>query len=145
MRTGQPETAKTHVEKRLKRLWVRIGETLKRLRWTSVGRWWLVWVSGARRRVLGSSKATNTTTVTSALSRVTPTKEMPETAETHVEKRMKRLWVRMGETLKRLRWTSVGRWRLAWVGGARRWVLRSSKAANAACSAVFDADTVREL
>ena len=35
------------LEKRLKRLWVRIGATMKRLRWTSVGRWWLAWVSGA--------------------------------------------------------------------------------------------------
>ena len=37
-----------------------------------------------------------------ALSRETPTKEIPETAETHVEKHLKRLWVRIGETLKRL-------------------------------------------
>jgi hypothetical protein len=140
-----PETAEIHVEKRLKRLWVRIGEILKRLRWTSVGRWWLAWVGGARRWVLRSSKATATTTATSALSRETPTKETPGTAEIHVGKRLKWLWVRIGETLKRLRWTSVGRWWLAWVGGARRWVLRSSKATNAACSAVFDANTVREL
>jgi hypothetical protein len=48
-----------HVEKRLKRLWVRIGETLKRLRSTNAGRWWLIWVSGGRQRVLGSSKAVN--------------------------------------------------------------------------------------
>ena len=68
-----------------------------------------------------------------------------ETVETHIEKRLKRLWVRIGDTLKRLRWTSVGRWWLAWVSGARRWVLGSSKAANVAYSAVFDADTVREL
>ena len=27
-----------------------------------------------------------------------------KTPETHLEKRMKRLWVRIGETLKRLRW-----------------------------------------
>ena len=32
-----------------------------------------------------------TVTATSALSRETPTKETPETAETHVEKRLKRL------------------------------------------------------
>jgi hypothetical protein len=32
-----------------------------------------------------------TATATSALSRETPTKETPETAETHVEKRLKRL------------------------------------------------------
>ena len=83
-----PETAETHIETRLKLLWVRIGETLKRLRWTSVGRWRLAWVSGARRWVLGSNKAANTTTATSALSRETPTKETPETAETHVEKRL---------------------------------------------------------
>jgi hypothetical protein len=35
------------LEKRLKRLWVRIEATMRRLRWTSVGRWWLAWVSGA--------------------------------------------------------------------------------------------------
>ena len=87
-----------------------------------------------------------TATATSALSRETPTKETPETAETHVEKRLKRLWVRIGETLKRLRWTSVGHWWLAWVSGARCWVLGSSTAANVACSAVFDdMNTVREL
>jgi hypothetical protein len=84
-------------------------------------------------------------TSTSALSRETSTKETPKTAETHVERRLKRLLVRIGETLKRLRWTSVGRWWLAWVSGARRWVLGSSKAANAACSAVVDADTLHEL
>ena len=38
---------------------VSIGETLKRLRSTNAGRWWLVWVSGGRKWVLGSSKATN--------------------------------------------------------------------------------------
>jgi hypothetical protein len=93
--------------------------------------------------VLGSSKAANTTTATSALSRETPTKETPKTAETHEEKRLKRLLVRIGETLKRLRWTSVGRWWLAWVSGARRWVLGSNKAANTARLIVFDANTVR--
>ena len=51
-----------------------------------------------------------TVTATSALSRETPTKETPETAETHVEKRLKRLWVRTGETMKRLRSTSAGWW-----------------------------------
>jgi hypothetical protein len=50
-----------------------------------------------------------TATATSALSRETPTKEMSETPETHIEKRLHRLRVRIGETLKRLRWTSVGR------------------------------------
>ena len=49
----------------------------------------------------------------------TPTKETPEMAETFIEKRLKRLWVRIRKTLKRLRWTSVGRWWLAWVSGAR--------------------------
>ena len=58
----------------------------KRLRWISVGWWWLAWLSGARWRVLGSSKAANTTTVTSVSSRETPTKETPETAETHIER-----------------------------------------------------------
>jgi hypothetical protein len=38
---------------------VSIGETLKRLRSTNAGRWWLVWVSGGRKWVLGSSKATS--------------------------------------------------------------------------------------
>jgi hypothetical protein len=70
---------------------------------------------------------------------------MLETPETHAQKRLKRLLVRIGETLKRLRWISVGRWWLAWVSGDRRWVIGSSKAANAACPAVFDAGTVREL
>ena len=82
------EKAETHVEKRLKRLWVRTGDTLKRLRWTNVGRWWLAWVSGARWWVLGSSKVANTTTATLALNRGTLTKETPETAETHIEKRL---------------------------------------------------------
>ena len=40
------ERLEQQLEERLKRLWVRIGENLKRLRWTS-GRWWLAWVSGA--------------------------------------------------------------------------------------------------
>jgi hypothetical protein len=59
-----------------------------------------------------------TATATSALGRETPTKETPEIPETHVEKRLKRLWVRIRETLKRLMSTSVGRWWLAWVSGA---------------------------
>ena len=82
-----------------------------------------------------------TVTATSALSRETPTKETPKTAETHVEKRLKRLWVRIGETMKRLRSTSAGRWWLVWVGGGRKWVLGSSKAVHAACLAVFDPST----
>jgi hypothetical protein len=41
------ETARGTARERLKWLWVRIGATMKRLRWTSVGRWWLAWVSGA--------------------------------------------------------------------------------------------------
>jgi hypothetical protein len=91
-----------------------------------------------------------TATATSALSRETPTKEtaeMAEThvtaemAETHVEIRLKRLWVRIGETLKQLRSTSAGRWWLVWVSGGRKWVLGSSKATNVACLAVFDPDT----
>ena len=32
---------------------------MKRLRLTSAGRWWLVWVSDGREWVLGSSKADN--------------------------------------------------------------------------------------
>ena len=82
-----------------------------------------------------------TVTATSALSRETPTKETPETAETHIEKRLKRLWVRTGETLKRPRSTSTGRWWLVWVSGGRKWVLGSSKAVNVACLAVFDPST----
>jgi hypothetical protein len=82
-----------------------------------------------------------TVTATSALSRETPTKETPETTETHVEKRIKRLWVRTGETMKRLRSTSAGRWWLVWVGGGRKWVMGSSKAVNVACLAVFDPST----
>ena len=78
---------------------------------------------------------------TSALSRETPTKATPETAETHIEKRLKRLWVRIGETLKRLRSTSAGRWWLVWVSGGRKWVLGSSKAVKVACLAVFDPST----
>ena len=41
-----------------------------------------------------------TVTATSALSRETPTKETPTTAEMHIENRLKRLCVRIGETLK---------------------------------------------
>jgi hypothetical protein len=82
-----------------------------------------------------------TATATSALSRETPTKETPETAEMHVEKRLKRLWVRIGETLKRLRSTNAGRWWLVWVSGGRKLVLGSSKAVNAACLAVFGPST----
>jgi hypothetical protein len=82
-----------------------------------------------------------TVTATSALSRETPTKEPHETPETHLEKRLKRRWVRIVETLKRLRSTSAGRWWLVWVSGGRQWVLGSSEAANVACLAVFDPDT----
>ena len=35
------------------------AKCMKRLRSTSAGRWWLVWVSGGRKWVLGSSKAVN--------------------------------------------------------------------------------------
>jgi hypothetical protein len=73
--------------------------------------------------------------------RETSTKETYETAETHVEKRLKRLWVRIGETLKRLRSTLAGRWWLVWVSSGRKWVLGSSKAVNAVCLAVFDPST----
>jgi hypothetical protein len=62
-------------------------------------------------------------------------------AETHIEEHLKRLWVRIGETLKLLRSTSASRWWLVWVSGGRKWVLGSSKATNVACSAVFDPDT----
>ena len=54
-----PKTPETDIQKRLKRLSVRTRETLKRLRSASVGQWWLMWVSGARQWVLGSSKAGN--------------------------------------------------------------------------------------
>jgi hypothetical protein len=86
-----------------------------------------------------------TATATSALGRETPSKETPETLEMHVEQRLKRLWVRIGGTLKRLRSTSAGRWWLVWVSGGRTWVLGPSKAANVACLAVFDPDTDRAL
>ena len=79
-----------------------------------------------------------TATATSALSRGTPTKETPEML---VKERLKRLLVRIGETLKRLRSTSAGRWWLVWVSGGRKWVLGSSKATNVAYLAVFDPDT----
>jgi hypothetical protein len=82
-----------------------------------------------------------TVTATSALSRETPTKETPETAETHIEKRLKRLWMRTGETMKRLRSTIAGRWWKVWVSGGRKWVLGSSKAVNVACLAVVDPST----
>ena len=82
-----------------------------------------------------------TATATSALSRETPTKETPETAETHIEKRLKRLWVRIGETLKWLRSTSAGRWWLIWVSGDRKRVLGTSTATNVTCLAVSDPDT----
>jgi hypothetical protein len=80
-------------------------------------------------------------TATSALSRETPTKETHETAETHVEKRLKRLWVRIRENLKRLRSTSARQWWLVWVSGGRKWVMESSEATNVACLVVFDPDT----
>jgi hypothetical protein len=75
------------------------------------------------------------------------TKETPETAETHIEKRLKRLLVRIGETRAETAevdqcWpvvAGIGQWCSA--VGAR--VEPSRKAANAACSAVFDANTVR--
>jgi hypothetical protein len=53
------ETPEMDIQKRLKRLSVRTRETLKRLKSAGVGQWWLVWVSGARQWVLGSSKAAN--------------------------------------------------------------------------------------
>jgi hypothetical protein len=80
-------------------------------------------------------------TVTSAVSRGTSTEETPETVETHVEKRLKLLWVRIRETLKRLRSTSAGEWWLVRVIGGQKWVVGSSKAVNVACLAVFDPDT----
>jgi hypothetical protein len=82
-----------------------------------------------------------TATATSALSRETPTKETPETTATHVEKRLKRLWVRIVETLKRLKSANAGRWWLVWFSGGRKWVLWSSKAVNAAYLAVFGPST----
>jgi hypothetical protein len=57
----------------------------------------------------------------------------------YVEKRIKLLWVRIGENLKRLRSISAGRWWPAWVSGGRKWVLLgSSEAVNAACLTIFD-------
>jgi hypothetical protein len=63
----------------------------------------------------------------SALSRETPTKETPKAAETHVEERMKQLWVRIGEAVKWLRSINAGRRWLVWVNGGRKWVRGSSK------------------
>jgi hypothetical protein len=82
-----------------------------------------------------------TAIATSALSGETPTKETPKTAEMYIEKRLKRLWVRIEEAMKRLRSTSAGRWWLVWVSGGRKWVMGLSKAVNAACLAVFDPST----
>ena len=84
-------------------------------------------------------------TTTTAPSRKTHTKETPKTPGTHVQKRLKRLLVRIGETLKRLMSTSVGQWWLVWVSGAQQWVLGSSKAANAASLAIFDPVTFCSL
>ena len=75
--------------------------------------------------------------VTSALSRETPTKETSETLETHVEKRLRRLWVRIGETLKRLRSTSASQWWLIWVSGGRKWVMGSNEGQGRQCG-MFD-------
>jgi hypothetical protein len=54
-----PQTPEMSIRKSMKRLSVTTRETLKRLRSACVGQWWLVWVSGARQWVLGSSKAAN--------------------------------------------------------------------------------------
>jgi hypothetical protein len=86
-----------------------------------------------------------TVTATSALSRETTTKETLGTAEMRVEKRLKRLWMRTRETMKRLRSTSAIRWWLVWASGGRMWVLGSSKAVNVACLAVFDPSTNNAL
>jgi hypothetical protein len=97
--------------------------------------------SGDKNSLIDMTSDLTTAIATSALSRETPTKETPETAETHVEKLLKTLWVRIGETLKRLRSTGAGRWWLVWVSGGRKWVLRSSKVVNVACLTVFDLST----
>jgi hypothetical protein len=67
-----------------------------------------------------------TATAMSALSRETPTKETPETAETHVEKRLQTPEKRLKTPEERLRSTSASRWWLVWVSGGRKWVLGSS-------------------
>jgi hypothetical protein len=86
-----------------------------------------------------TSNLYTTTTATSALSRKTHTKETSETPGAHAQKHLKRLLVRIGETLKLLMSTSVvGQWWLVWVSGAQQWVLGSSKGANAASLAIFD-------
>jgi hypothetical protein len=71
----------------------------------------------------------------------TPTKETSETAETHVEKRLKHMSNAWNTPEKRLSSTTAGRWWLVWVSGGRKWVLGSSKATNVACLAVFDPAT----
>jgi hypothetical protein len=58
-----------------------------------------------------------TATATLALRRETPTKETPETAETHIEERLKRLRNAKETPEKRMRLTNAGRWWLAWVTG----------------------------
>jgi hypothetical protein len=55
-----------------------------------------------------------------------------------IQKRLKRLSVRVRGTLKRLRSAGVGQRSLVWVSSARQWVLGSSKAAKA----VFDPVTL---
>jgi hypothetical protein len=45
-------------------------------------------------------------------------KRLEERLEKRLEERLRRMWVRIGETLKRLSYTRVGRWCLAWVSGA---------------------------
>jgi hypothetical protein len=82
-----------------------------------------------------------TAAATSAPSRETHTEETPETAEMHVEKRLKRLSNAWKTPEKRLRSTSAGRWWLVWVSGGWKWVLGSSKATNVASLAVFDPGT----
>jgi hypothetical protein len=54
-----PKTTEMDIQKHLKWVSVRTRETLKRLKSAGVGQWWLLWVSGARQWVLGSSKAVN--------------------------------------------------------------------------------------
>ena len=72
-------------------------------------------------------------------------KETHKTSKTHVEKHLKRMWMRIGETLKWLRSTSAGRWWLVWVSGGWKWGLGSSKAVGAACLIVFDPSTSSTL
>ena len=92
-----------------------------------------------------ASGLTTTTAASALTSRETYTKETPKTRGTHVQKCLKRLLVRIGETLKWLMSTSVGQWWVVRISGAQQWVMGSSIATNAASLAIFDPVTFCSL